>query len=573
MHTPPKSITESLGVDVPDSLKSSVNALESLGLGKLGETVVPKIAKSAKGLFSELSNPGSVVGDIYKLNPTYSQYVSDYFGSQRSRAQWIEDTFNRSAKLRAVIASGKEGYSQAMDWLSKQTGRSGSTLENPKSMADRITWQGLKNQTDAVENEIIKAHQGNYVLSGMNPQDVGVPMTSPTGATYIGKKTIQGPIQLNESINALNDITKFYRGKELTPRDQEVMGIVDQMNNGLKRHYDLTTGAPLGVKPLAYEDAINFKKIVDDLYSKGSLSDIEKGTTSLRVPGTQSDKFFQNLSEGLDSDIRSSLGSWKNGGSKALQNYDNAEFLRSVKDETSAGRDSLSTLLKNPNIRANSYLNNIIEDPNQLEKAISSGKITLPNGTVLKSPTIKKDLLGYEVGRTLQDASDMNVKMLSDPKKILTRLNDPNLQDSFKQLFTKDQMDDYKQLISNVMATQNDKSYLNSGFNRHGLLLRAGALGLPISTLAHSLGLGGISAGLYTGMELGGYALGKFLTNPKAARVLSGMAKGVPLGASQDLVSKQIGDALAGSVITLVDSAGKKQDAYIDKDGKASLIN
>ena len=233
---------------------------------------------------------------------------------------------------------------------------------------------------------------------------------------------------------------------------------------------------------------------------------------------------------------------------RAVQNAKGVQDLHdSLFDER-----GLAGLVADPNNSAISAIDNIINDSQQLERALKSANLPIPGTKGVTSPQLRKDLQGYYINKLIQDAGerDATTGKLKDfsADKLWKSFTDPNKTESMKLLFDNaQQRADLTQFFKNI-ARVDEKA--KAGFITGSKILNVGGSIALASSLLGS-GLSGHTAGL-VGLKLGGGAIAKLMTNPKTARLMVAIGQGVPLGTSQQYVSRTLADALNGLTVTAI---------------------
>lgn len=227
----------------------------------------------------------------------------------------------------------------------------------------------------------------------------------------------------------------------------------------------------------------------------------------------------------------------------------------------------LKGLVDDSNNTAVPFIDQILKDPQKLDRAIKSSSLPIPGTKNVTSPQLKNDLQAYYLNKTIDGASTrdpLSGKIKSiDPQSIIDQFADPSMTESVKSLYTSQQRSDITQLFKNLAMTQQK---MNAGFSTASKVFWAA----DALSIAPALFEGGFKAAAYplgiAGMRVGGAGIAKLMTNPTIARSLVAASSGMPLRMSQQAIAKEIGKALNGVTIDLIGRDGKRIPGQI-KDG------
>lgn len=190
-------------------------------------------------------------------------------------------------------------------------------------------------------------------------------------------------------------------------------------------------------------------------------------------------------------------------------------------------------------------IDKIISDPKQLERTLNSGKVAN-----VPSLNIRRDLKGYSTNQIMRNAKNLDGSLNAD--KLVQQWNNPEFLNSKNQLFSKTDQGNINDLFDAFKRTQQGAP--TGGNLKFGLI--RGTMTLSPVMLTHYLS--GPAGMVLAGVELGGAALAKAMTNPKTARLLVSAAQGVPLGVSDQYASRVISSALKGTIVNAIDDKGNK---------------
>lgn len=203
-----------------------------------------------------------------------------------------------------------------------------------------------------------------------------------------------------------------------------------------------------------------------------------------------------------------------------------------------------------------SKLDEVIQDPERLAKVLIAGQGIGSN--------TKKDLAAYQFMKMINDSSSNispdGVTRRIDPKKLSAMWNDPEMNVSFDVLYGKQGRKDVTDFLRNIAITQDAPT-------RKGIRYFGGGFALPMTYFIDQIAGIPHAAG-FSGLAIGAGVMGHLLTSTKTARIVTAMAGGEPLSASQTYVSRALVDGLQGSTVALMDNEGNKTYGSFQKDPK-----
>lgn len=212
-------------------------------------------------------------------------------------------------------------------------------------------------------------------------------------------------------------------------------------------------------------------------------------------------------------------------------------------------------------------LDNAIEDPDQLSKILTAGQLQGQAGL-----SVRKDLAAYQFMKMVQDATtkDASGAVRINPNKIAEVFNDPKLSTSMDLLYGKQGRNNITDFMKNLSFTQ-DEMAKSGTLPRYLRYTGAGGFLLGTGMLSHYLGLtgleaAGVSAASIGGLKVSASTMGRLLTNPTTAKILTEMAAGNSLGNGEKLAAKVLLNTLQGSASALVHNDGKETWGTVDKD-------
>lgn len=540
-----------------------------LGGGVLG-AVAPSIA--------EKFGVKSVDQNLLKLKPTTSQLTDSRF------MRWLEDTFSPIAKGKALLNSANLSTKEAENLVKSMAGRSDINLSTINKQAENIATDVEKqfdaskfesNRRGAAAKLIAKANviQLPVYSSVMSPASAvlgpnGLPITgTATKVVQTGTENIEGPIFPNkvlvEAHKLLNDINKSdIRPDPNSPLVRALESIID--NN---QATDATGN--LGVKPRNFGDMWETKQAIDDIaYGRPkSQTDFVDGR-------------FKKLAHAINEDIDDSMPLWKVNGDIAQRVWNESKHIVAKRNEL-FNKAPVEKLVNEISEQV-PVIDKVIANPRELQRTLMTGNLVIPSGGTKDVTNIKyitsntrKDLQGYELTQLINNAKIVDTKgnVTYDGKKLVESFADPNKQESYRILFSKQNRADIEQFFKNI-AQVSDKTKLGMG---NYWMLRLGGTGLTLgATLATALTTGSLPASVGTGgavigATLGANQLGKLLTNPDSARLMVALAQNGPLNKSIGFAGRVIANVLKNSPVTINYQDGNSINGKIGPDGKFTI--
>lgn len=574
------------------------NTAEMLGTNEIGGRIGDKIIGKLKGVLSEYNTPGSVVGSIAKLQPTFSQYYQQTFGSQ-SVSKWVEDIFASGSKAAAIENSGKIAMFEGTALGSRLAKRTPGVVSNPLRMGQNMA-VGLENnlKTSYAESEGLSSTaklvgKANVIQIPMPPEPPGKNPIVQKAITALG-----GSGDFNalppQAQSAVLSLAKNMGYSPVQPKPLEIAGPVHLENarqiaqqfvdDRMKLFPDITKAPPedqqlinaaktiLGISspmqfpdgsvvkmPVSFEDAWNVKKATDR-FAYGDPHESVSYTSST----------FAKLSKAINQDIDDSIPLWQNNpNGVATKAWQNAKATVAQRYNV-FGEDGVKQLINTTNSPV-PEIDKIMADPVKLQRALNAGELKMPSGTIASS-NMRKDLQGYKVMTMLQDAwkgDPINPQVGTiQPEKLMGSWNDPAFGEGKKLLFSQQQRADIDQFFKNIAMTQQKQSF--GGVPSKVMWAVRGGIAFSPALFTGAM-TGSADWGLgVLGVTASGMAASRLLTSPTMARMMVAMSAGQPVGRSTEYISRQIVGALqgTGALISIQNKDGKKIDGTIDKDGK-----
>jgi hypothetical protein len=211
-------------------------------------------------------------------------------------------------------------------------------------------------------------------------------------------------------------------------------------------------------------------------------------------------------------------------------------------------------------------IDKVIADPDKLSKVLAVDQ--LQGG----GSNLRKDLQAYQFMRMFNDAVTKRAANSSDPATNVLRLDpdkikdvweDSDLKTSLDKLWGTKGRESVTKFINTISQTQTDQS---SYLGRRAVWLMSGGMGLSgiMGLLSGNISLPAGAVGLYAGSNV----LGRMLTKPGVAEILTKMANGTALDEGKQFTARMITNSLQGAGnVAIIGSDGKKQWGHIE-DGK-----
>lgn len=545
-------------------------AIQELG----GKLVVNPLMRGAANLLSKGTDAG--LEAFKRLKPTFSQYMA-YFGKPSPTAAWIEDIAAAGSKKAAIQQSARIGKGEFTDLASTFSGRTAADVQDPHLMASRIQ-AGAENQVQRLYAEADQSAEAAKLFGKMNSQVTKVPWGQVPEVQNLSmmkagkpfnqlnqqeqlaiiqlakqngiqqpQQNIPGPVRLENSIQVAADYLRN-KNPSLVPPDPDspMVKAANHLLEVTNAQFD-NNGKLIDHDPISFENAWDWKKQAGE-YAWGDRS---KGTA---VEAKYIDKQFKDFSRAIDSDMENSIKGWKNGSIDALKSWRNASAMAKTRFDIFAQKDGLSQLIDNQNTSV-PFIDKILSDPKQVDRAMRAGSIDLPNGKIL-SNNMREDLRGYYTQKLFNDNVGNDGKI--NTENMLRSFQDPLFAQTKRTLFSQAQEKSLSDLINNLNITQKQMSSMG-WFGNPKLWITGAGMNLAGHIFAGNI-MGGITrtAGVAS-VRLSAGALGKLMASPQTASVLATLAKGGALGQSEKAFSRTLVNALNGYRIAITDNKGNDQ--------------
>lgn len=566
----------------PNSPLSKLASTGQMGLeNMIGGAIINKGVQGAKGLFKEITKGGVADPLLKEMGATYSMYQN------RPVAEFIENVSNvfHGKKTEAMSRVNEAAFNMVDTITSRMTGRLPKDVESRgklsalvnKQVQDVFEKSKIESTREGTKAQLIADATPTRVITGYKQVQTGV---NATGQPITGRvpifEDVNGPVYIKTTLEDAYRIIKE-APKSLTSPDQQkgVLHAAQQLLSQTGAKFD-KSGRLISSTPIAFKDAWQFTKDLDEMAFSGAKDGVVDPLS----------RVFKSMAGKIRDDVETSIPGWSNpanpksqvAATEALNSWRASKAIVKQRNEIFDRATKIPKLLADeksvvPEIDA------IINDPVQLEKTLRLGNLKVPTsgGSVVIANNIRKDMAGYEFQKIMQEAWRPEDPITAtaghfDKNAMISAFMDPKKQDSYKILFgaqTRASMEKFFDAVSKV--SQNGKSPYTSS-----LIARAGYAGITLGTGAvltnlddpRSVIAGGIIGGT---VLLGG--IGRAMSNPDIARLLTAAVKGDPLGMSEKAASKFILNALQGSTMALTLQDGTERQAVINADGKIKLVD
>jgi hypothetical protein len=270
-----------------------------------------------------------------------------------------------------------------------------------------------------------------------------------------------------------------------------------------------------------------------------------------RMAGTNSNP--QKLYDAIKGQLQLGLGTTTASGATAPLHYLSEEAL---------------SLIDKPGNKFR-MLDSVIGDVDKLSKVLRVGQIA-------GSPAmnVRQDLAAYQFMRMVDKASTEDLKgaVRFDPSKLSSLWNNSETQSSFDLLFGKQGKERVSEFFKDIAYTQSQQGanpalgkFLRYGSATGKFILGIGALKSAI-TSGNFVPLAGIA-----GLQVGASTVGRLLTNPRTAQIMTEMAKGT-FKESTPFAGRLIGNALRNETVGLVSGDGSTTDGTIVENPQTGLL-
>lgn len=568
----------------PNSPLSKLASTGQMGLENLvGGAIINKTAQGVKGLYKEITQGGVADPLLAKMGATYSMY------GNRPIAEFIENVSNvfHGKKTAAMESINAVAFNMVNTVTSRLTGRLPTSVETRGKLAELINKQVANVFEKSKAESTREGTKAQLIADTLPPARVitGYKQTTSSVLNAAGQPTtssvpifdeIQGPIYLKTTLEDAYRIIKE-APKSLSSPDQQkgVLHAAQQLLSQSNAKFN-NKGQLVSSTPISFKDSWQFTKELDELAFEGAKDGVVNPLSHV----------FKSMAGKIRDDVEASIPGWANpanpktqvAAAEALNAWKASKAIVAQRNEIFDRATKIPKLLSDQ-VSIVPEIDAIIKDPVQLEKTLRLGDLNLPTsgGAVIVANNLRKDLAGYEFQKIMQEAwrpEDPIKGTLGhfDKNAMISAFMDPQKKDSYKLLFGAQTRANMEQFFDAVSKTaQSGKSLYTSA-----LIARVGYAGITLGTGAvlanlddpRSLIAGGIIGGT---VLLGG--IGRAMSNPDIARLLTAAVKGDPLGMSEKAASKFILNVLQGAKMSLTLNDGTERQAVINADGKIKLVD
>lgn len=541
----PSSVTESL-------VNTGLNAVGGKITGKITQAI-PVIAKSGYGTFMEKVMKKPPVPQPDALLTTVSQKLEP--GFLQSFSSWIEDAFAPGAKQAAIDASTDVANKKLKNIAFRESGN--SPLVNASrpdtfvnSVVDRAKTQLVHINDAATENaDAFRMVAGKNVV-GLNPINTG----QLTGGPLASSAPMEGPILLLHGAQKLQDFLQKIQSQIVGSAGvpDNLKGPINEAQGVLKSLgavFDPQTGAVTNIQKVSADQAWKIQqKIGDVTFTQGSNKELSQAYHAITDDMEDSIKLWKNDPGGVG------LRSFQN--AKALTNTKYTQFLNSKTAPT------VSTMVEDVRGSRIPLFDQVLDDPNKLKEVLASGKLPIPspNGNITISDSkMDKGFAGYMLDKI---RNQMFTPTVMDPNRgvfngtgAIAEWNKEGNKEVKDLLYSPSTQSNINQLFKEMMML--DKK---GGSTIGGLVMRAGRAGfiIPAASIAAGAFTPYTAMGLMTGgLMLSGSALAHLMTNKESARLMIQMARGGPLGMSQNAAGRIIREGIKNAPLGMINAGNE----------------
>jgi len=578
----------------PESPVTKLANTGQMGLENLiGGKIMSGLASGAKGVYQEFTKGGIANPLLREMGATYSMYQNRPF------AEFIENVSNvfHNKKTEALESINRNATQMVSKLTSQITGRLPKDVDSQNKISEFVnkqlnkvfeaskaesTREGSRAQEIADMFEV-PVFKGNQTVQTQVPA-TGISSTIP-GTTMVTQNVtqpmfdkIKGPVYINSALEDAYRLIKNAPKSLQTPEEQKkVLHAANQMITQSGAKFDPNTGKVISSNPVSFADAWQFTKDLDELAFSGAKEGIVDPNSRL----------FKHLATKIRDDVEASIPGWANPlqpksqilAQEALASWKASKEIVKQRNQIFDRATQIPKMLAEQTSII-PEIDKVIADPKQLEKALRLSKLPVPTsgGPVIMSNNLRKDLSGYEFKKIMDDAwvnTDPTdaTKGYFDKNKMIGEFLDPKKKDSYEILFSAGTRKRIETFFDAVNKTaQSGKSPYTSS-----VLARATYAGITLGgglVAANNLDDSRAQiAGVILGGTLGLNAVGRLMSNPFAARVLTSMVEGAPLGMSEKAASKILFTALQGARMSLQLNDGTEKNAMITADGKVKVLD
>lgn len=530
--------------------------------------------------------------EMSKLSPTFAQY----FGNKKI-PKTLEDLFAAGTKTASIKNSGKLADSMLTSEAQDVSGRAVSVVNSPQQLASRIQVNDLSNAAestyaqsktqgelarviakgnvvqipgnlaDAPEVDQIARSQAGSPYDKLNPQQqqAVLQIAQKMGIQPPLKPPVEGPIHLKSTLEDANEIYNSTQNLlyGLPEEKKDLANQAFKLIRSTNAKFDPQTGQLISADPGSFGETWDLKQELDK----------QSGWGKSRNDLTQSERGFRQMSAKMIDDMEASIAKWSNGSKQAQQAFANAKEAvakRNALFYTEGSNNKFGNIIEDVDSPIDA-VNSILKDPNQLQRALNTGKFTLGQGSgkTIVSTNMRGDLQAYNLiklrdGAKALDATDQTGGLTFDGQKMYNDWLDPRSPRNNTNLYSNQQKQDYDQLFKNIAMTQQKGStigsYLTKVYLARGVLSAAPVL---LGLSSHMSAAGELAA-----VELGAMGVAKLMAKPDTARILVAAAGGQPLSMSEQMAARKLTAGLQGVTIALMGKDGKKTEGSFDNNGE-----
>lgn len=549
---PTSFLEKGLKLDPNSFSGRAASTAEMLATNEIGGAIIKPLYKYGKaalaakmGLTPEVFDT-AVQDYATKLGATFSQYKGN-----RKVAQFIEDVFAPGTKEKSLEASSVAGADIGSPKAAGLAGRTKEFIRDPNKPAAALS-EALN---ESFFLSMAKSNERAAIARDIAKQNPQVIIHQLPGGK-VAAETIEGPIDTFGARSIAENYIKDRPDPTILPDKEKAL------YSTAKQLLLKTTTANGQPKPMSFSEAWRFKQDADSL---GTL----KGK---KEAGTHVKSVFDDFADALNQDIESSIPKWKTQPNEAIAAWKQAkQIVGQRKEAFDAGE--LSNLLNNE--YSLETINNLIDNPRTLKKALIAGNLELPGIGKISSTNVKRDLQGFKLQTILDNAKEINPNNPTGPVrfnagKLLQQWRDPKIQESLRTLYSAENRAD----IDHFLTALSNVSQKPTTSGKIATWIRVGGAGLTLGGGLATAGLeimgkpGGIYSAGVMGVTLGLHTLGKVLTNKKSARYFTDLMEGRALGVSDAFASRMIFGALQGSMAELQMGDGSIVPGKIVKGGR-----
>ena len=557
-------LSEILSTEKGSFADSTADTAQMVGVNAAGGAALGGLYKLGKE-FARSNLPSNMLTALGIAPPATLDYLKQLSATTAQRTgsrslQFIEDVFApkiKKTRLDEQVDKTKILRDEKLKQLTNITDPHELGRAQQEKLNVGYTLSKMKSSQEAELAKAVANDPANVVsvpTSFAHPtlkNNLGQPLQIP------GKsKEVRGPIHLRETLqNAYNNIrdvdsiSKFYAPDEV----DKILGFSKNLIADTNAKFD-KSGNLLTSDPIDFNIAWELKKLAG-----------RRGYGDAKTAQDKINALFKTFDSSIGEDIGNSIHSWNQGAQVAKVAWETSKKIVKSRHETYNVKDAITRIINNENRAPLDDVRKLTDDPDILQRALIAGAGQGSNAKKILQGLTLKDI--FQKGWT-EETSEGLARGYFDSNKLAAAWLDPDKQKSYQILFGSAHRENITKFMDAIAKTSQKLQTGGSVATKIRVASSVAYLGASAFNGDLFDSTSSRVAGAIAGGSVGLHFLAKGLMHPVAAKYITRLVAGEPLGTSERFAMKTIMGAMQGAIVTIHNQDGTSTDMTVNKEGK-----